>query len=214
MASGPVLVLIQGTNQSFDLTVTDQDGDPEALSSDKIEFLLREDPSFPHDLLYKSTNSAGEVLRLGGNRARLFILPADTNALLLGRYSYQLRVTRPDSDVFTAIDWSPALVTLGGDTIATPPPVFPNTVKLDHDYEQPGALRYVTPGGSPIAGAQVRVYQQTDYSAGNLANPIGVTLTDADGRWKDPIFVAPGFTYVVQFFLPQKYGPDTATVTA
>jgi len=214
MASGPALVLVQGMNQSFDLTVTDQDGDPEDLTADKVEFVLRADPANPQNVLYKSTDSPLQIQRLGANQARLLFVPADTAALQPGAYSYQVRVTRADAEVFSAIDWSPALVTPGGDTITNPPPVFPNTVKLDHNYDLSDALRYVTPGGSPIAGAQVRVYLHADYTAGRLATPVGTTITDANGRWLNPILVSPGFTYVVQFFKPNTYGPDTAAVTA
>jgi hypothetical protein len=211
MATGPLLELVQGTNQSYDLTVTDQDGDPEDLTTDKVEFLLRFDPTNPQNPIYKSTDSPLDINRLGGNQARLFFVPSDTSGLVRQGYFYQVRITRADASVFTAIDWSPAVVTLGGDTVVPPPPVFPNTVKLDHNYELPDALRYMTPGGSPIAGAQVRVYLQADYTAGRLANPIGTTITDARGRWVNPILVSPGFTYVVQFFQPNTYGPDTAT---
>lgn len=87
-------------------------------------------------------------------------------------------------------------------------------VTLDHNYQLPNSLQYVSPGGTPIADAQVRVYKKSDYDAGNLQQPIGITMTDAFGKWKDPILVESGYTYSVQFFLPNVWGPDKVEVIA
>ena len=89
---------------------------------------------------------------------------------------------------------------------------FEQSVALNHHHGLPDNLRYVTAGGTPIRDAQVRIYFKSDYDAQQLRAPVGVTTTDPSGRWKDPIFVQPGFTYVVQFFKPNDFGPDTATI--
>lgn len=212
--AGPVLVFVQGTNQSFDLTVTQPDGSEEDLADDKIELFLKDDPTSPGTLLYKSSDSVSQIKRLGANQARLFFTPADSNALFVGTpYFYKVVVTRLDGSVFNAIEWSPVQVTLGGVTAPAPAP-FPATVKIDHDFGLPDALRYVTQGGTPIAEAQIRIYDKADFDAGNLQQPIGIAHTDAFGRWKEPVLVPPGHDYVVQFFLPKQFGPDVVVITA
>ncbi len=98
--------------------------------------------------------------------------------------------------------------------MSEPAPAFTNTVKIDHNYGLSDALRYVTPGGSPICDAQVRVYKKEDYDAGRLDQAVGTTLTRQDGRWCNPILVNPGYTYVIVFQKPNAYGPDRVEVTA
>ena len=81
-----------------------------------------------------------------------------------------------------------------------------SSVKLNHDYPTPGNLIYRTPAGDPIVGAVVRVFTKTDYEG--LADPIGVTTTDATGRWISPVYVTAGARYAVVFQCDQQYGPD------
>jgi hypothetical protein len=42
---------------------------------------------------------------------------------------------------------------------------------------------------------------------------VGITITDVFGRWRNPILVDVGFTYVVQLFKPNSFGPDAQEVT-
>lgn len=86
-------------------------------------------------------------------------------------------------------------------------------VALSHNTGGPDTLSYVAPNGAPIAGATVRVYTNADWQAQALQNPLGVTVTDANGRWTSPVFVPAGNTYVIQYQLPSVYGPDTTSVT-
>jgi hypothetical protein len=97
---------------------------------------------------------------------------------------------------------------LGGSATPTPPP-FDNTVKIDENFRLPNDLAYVSPAGSPIENAQVRVYLKSDYDAGKLDAPIGFTTTNAFGGWVNPILVKPGFTYVARFETPKEWGPNT-----
>lgn len=82
------------------------------------------------------------------------------------------------------------------------------TVKVDHDYGTPGALRYQTLTAEPVVNANVRVWTKIDFDTGNTSAPIAMTLTDAQGNWVDPIFLEAGTTYVVQFHKPSVFGPD------
>lgn len=95
---------------------------------------------------------------------------------------------------------------------STTPPPFPNTVALNEDYGASNQLQYKDPDGEPIADAQVRVYKKVDYDLENFEAAVGVTTTDADGCWVDPVTVEAGYTYVVQFFKPGSFGPDTTEV--
>jgi len=91
-------------------------------------------------------------------------------------------------------------------------PVFTNTVKVDHNYGSPGALRYQTAAGAPVVGALIRVYKKVDFDQGEIDQPLAVTLTDARGNWVNPISLTTGFTYTIQFAKEGLYGPDKAEV--
>ena len=95
---------------------------------------------------------------------------------------------------------------------STTPPPFPNTIQLDEDYGGTDTLRYDEPGGDPIDAAQVRVYKKVDYDLENFDAVVGVTTTDTAGGWVDPVIVEAGFTYTIQFFKPNAFGPDTQEV--
>jgi len=96
-------------------------------------------------------------------------------------------------------------------TSITPPP-FPNTIHLDENYSGDNALQYTDPDGAPINEAQVRVYKKVDYDLEKYDATVGVTTTDETGGWVDPVTVEAGLTYVVQFFKPGAFGPDTTEV--
>jgi hypothetical protein len=93
---------------------------------------------------------------------------------------------------------------------STTPPPFPNTIPLDDTYEyQTGSnLKYIDEHGHPIAEVQVRVYKRIDFDLNNFAAAVGVTTTNAEGAWNNPIIVEAGYTYVVHYFKPGAYGPD------
>ena len=55
------------------------------------------------------------------------------------------------------------------------------------------------PDGLPLAGVDVRVYTQADAQALAWQRPVGVTSTNAQGRWVTPVWLAPGATYTVVF---------------
>ena len=93
------------------------------------------------------------------------------------------------------------------------PPSFINQVSVDHNFGTPNALQPVNPGGSPIEGVQVRLFKKVDFDAGNTDAPLGTVLTDAKGRWTNPIFLEAGLTYTVQFEKPSAYGPNSVEIT-
>jgi hypothetical protein len=92
-------------------------------------------------------------------------------------------------------------------------PTFVNTVKVDHNYGSPGALRYQTAGGIPVEAALVRVYTKAQFDQGETDQPLAVTMTNAQGNWVNPISLTTGITYVVQFAKEGLYGPDKTEVT-
>ena len=114
-----------------------------------------------------------------------------------------------------------ALGTVFIDTTSTPfadgndPYTHPvqNTFPLDADYGSVGALTYITPDGDPIEGATIRVYTYADWEARNYSKVVGLTRTTSTGAWLSPILVEPGNTFVVQYHLPNVYGPQTVEIT-
>jgi len=91
-------------------------------------------------------------------------------------------------------------------------PAIPNTVKVDHNYGTPNALRYQTIGGLPIEGALVRVFKKSDFDQGLTSVALAVTQTDAQGNWVSPVFLTTGFSYVISFAKEGLYGPDAREI--
>lgn len=210
------LQLVQGADEAFEIDLTDEYG--EALASDRlvdavIELLVRETAEGPNVLAFTSPDATHLTLTPSASLLAITFLAADTAPLALGEYVYQVKITCTDGEVLLPIEWTPIDIVLGG-SAEPAPPVFDNVVKINHDYPLTDDLRYMTPGGSPIANAQIRVYKKADYDAGFLLSPVGITLTDAAGRWSTSILVEPGFEYVIQFFKPNEFGPDIARITA
>lgn len=87
-------------------------------------------------------------------------------------------------------------------------PATNNLVRVDHNYNSTGYLRYQTLSGSPIEGAVVRVYKKIDFDQGATDAPLAITLTDVNGNWVNPVYLVTGYTYVVQFHREGLYGPD------
>lgn len=124
-----------------------------------------------------------------------------------GSVSDWYRIIAIDATALESTPSSPFTVTAG------PPDPPAETVALNANYGSVNALQPVTPGGDPIENTQVHVYYKTDYDAGNLSSPVGISLTDATGGWQTAIFVAPGFDYVLVFQKPGEYGPSVTTIT-
>jgi len=91
-------------------------------------------------------------------------------------------------------------------------PTFTNTVKVDHNYGGPGALRYQTAGGTPVQGALIRVYLKANFDQGDTDAPLAITQTNSQGNWTNPVSLTAGATYVIQFAKQDVYGPDKVEV--
>lgn len=210
------LRIVQGASASFSIDLVDEAGEPlpaEDLATSIAALAIRADPLGADVLAFTSPDASHVALDPRASTVSIGLTSADTTGLDVGGYFYRIKLTHADGEAEFPVEWAPLDIVLGG--AADPvPPVFENTVKLDHDYPQPGDLAYMTPGGSPIPAAQVRVYAKADYDAGKLGNPVGITRTDTRGRWETGILVAPGFEYVIQFFKPNEFGPDVTQVTA
>jgi len=204
--------LVRGTTKKLSIDLVDENGQPIACSrlvGATAEFLMRVQPEDVVNVLKYTTvlnpdNLAFQVLE---PVLDLTFLPADTTALTLQLYFYQVQVTLTTGDVLPVIEWDLLDLNLGGAAVETPP-VFTNTVTITQDWPLSNDMTYMTPGGSPIENAQVRVYLKSDYDAGVLTSPIGITTTDAGGKWKQPVLVIPGYTYVARFEKPGDFGPD------
>ncbi len=119
---------------------------------------------------------------------------------------YRLRVLDRYGNI--AEDDAPLPFKAGNNPVKAPTMHF---VALGADYQEPARFKYVSPAGTPIEGAIVRVYRKVDYLTGKLDKVIGTSRTDAYGKWA-PVFVEPGNTYTLVFHKPESWGPDTAEV--
>lgn len=212
------LSIVQGTSQTFNVTLTDGNGAPlrlHRLQGAVAQLLVRVQPTDDMNVLaFTSTANPNNLYFQRGAPVLVFaFLPTDTSSLTLGLYYYQIQLTLEDGTIQNPVDWNLLDLNLGG-AAATPPPPFPSTVTITADYPLPGDMLYQTPGGCGIEGAQVRVYYQSDYQAGRLSSPVGITTTGRGGKWTNPILVTPGFTYVAQFMFPGEWGPDVFTFFA
>ncbi len=204
--------LIRGTTKALAIDLVDEHGDPiplARLAGATASFQMRVDPNTPPDVLAYNTVTTPANMSFEANAPvlNLTFLPTDTAALALQLYYYQVQVALPDGAVLPVIPWDLLDLNLGGSATPTPP-TFDNTVKITADYPLAGDMQYMTPGGSPIVNAQVRVYKKSDYDAGNLSAPVGITTTGADGKWLQPILVLPGYTYVARLEKAYEFGPD------
>jgi hypothetical protein len=121
---------------------------------------------------------------------------------------YRLRTLDAFGNI--AEDEAPTPFQAGNDPIEAPSLHF---IALDQDSGGQNNLQYVTNGGSPIAGATVRVYTKLNFDTNNLTAAIGTTITTATGGWATPVFVEPGETYTIVYSKVHEYGPDTAEIT-
>lgn len=210
-----VINLVRGTTKNLVIDLLDQFNQrisSHVLKGASATFLLRVLPTDSSNVLMFTTtaNPVSLSIDLYSSTLNLLFQTADTATIPLGLYNYQLQLTLADLTVQDVVPWTLFDLNLGG-TAPAPTPPFTNTAKITADYPLPGDMKYVTPGGSPIENAQVRVYLKSDYDAGNLTTPVGITTTNCHGNWVNPVFVLPGFTYTVQFLKPSSFGPDVVS---
>ena len=211
------ITVIQNTNSSFDLAIVYPDGRPKNIAGARIVVTVTDSNGI--DVIVKTTDDPTQMLVVSAvkGRARVLFKAADTvNLPLTGptvAYTYKAVATYANSATDEIVEPSVFELSLGGVTQPAPP-TFDNNVLVNENYGGTDALRYVTPGGDPIVGAQIRLYLQSDYVANRLTAPVGVTVTNQFGRWTNPLLVLPGYTYVVTFLQPGMYGPDTRTLIA
>ena len=95
----------------------------------------------------------------------------------------------------------------------TPADYAATFVALNQNLQGTNNLQYVDQSGCGVNGATIQVFTLTDYNAGNLTSPVGITTTKWDGSWADSVMVPTGNTYAIQFFVANKFGPDVVSVT-
>lgn len=87
------------------------------------------------------------------------------------------------------------------------------TVMVDHNYLTPDALRAVASNGDPVEGAEIRIYDLVAFMAHITTSWLGMTTTDIDGKWLDPIALPDGGSFVVHFQKYSEYGPMHVEIT-
>lgn len=121
---------------------------------------------------------------------------------------YRLRILDRYGNV--AEDTAPTPFQAGNDPVVAPTLHF---FALNEHTNGQNTLTYVTDGGTPIGGADIRVFKKIDYDLRNYDKTIGTTVTTAAGTWLNPIFVEPGETYTVVYHKVNAYGPDATEIT-
>lgn len=208
------LQLPKGTSKTFDFTLFDDNGNVLDLTNALITLSVKEQSDDDAvDVLTKVSSDETELKILSpatDGKIQVYLVPSDTTSVTAKQYVYKIDVVI-SSVTYRPIDYSLFEVRRFG--VDYTPPVFTNTVAVDHNYGSPDSMRYMTPGGSPINEAQVRVYYKTDYDAGIKTTPIAVTQTNAYGRWENVVHLFVGNTYVIELSLTNQYGPNKVEIT-
>lgn len=87
------------------------------------------------------------------------------------------------------------------------------TVMINHNYPLPDALRAVAPNGDPVEGVEIRIYTLVAFMANRVDPWVGMTTTDIEGRWIDPIALPDAGSWVVHFEKYSAYGPVHVEIT-
>lgn len=132
----------------------------------------------------------------------------DPDALSVPHRLYRMSVIDSLGAVFT--DTTGVPFADGNDPYVLP---VQNTFPLDADYTGVDALQCVDPNGEPVEDVTIRVYSLEDWAAQRYSKVVGLTKTTSTGRWRSPILVEPGNTYVVHCHKPNYFGPDTVEIT-
>lgn len=106
-------------------------------------------------------------------------------------------------------DWVAAYYLVSGNPL---PDQARAQVALHTDYGGIDQLRLEDENGEPVEGATIRVFTKLEFDTNGLDNPIGVTATNANGRWVNPVFVNSGDTYVVHYQDDAQIGPVSVEV--
>jgi hypothetical protein len=86
-------------------------------------------------------------------------------------------------------------------------------VKVDHNYPSDGDLRVVDDEATPIEGVVIKIFEHTAFFAGDTDTWVADTLSDINGGWIDPAYIAEAASYVVHFEKPTMYGPEHVEIT-
>ncbi len=84
---------------------------------------------------------------------------------------------------------------------------------INHDFPLVDELLVVDETDEPIEGAQIQIFDNVQYQAGDYTTVLGNTISDIEGKWVDPIEVPDGGSYVVLFQKYSEYGPKHVDIT-
>lgn len=83
---------------------------------------------------------------------------------------------------------------------------------VNHDTGGADNMRCVY-GGNPVSGATIYAYTKANYDLKNFSQILGVSTTDANGRWVSPIYLFSGTTYTIAFFKTGSFSTVTKEIT-
>lgn len=79
---------------------------------------------------------------------------------------------------------------------------------VNHDYPNIRDFLVLNEDSTPILDAEIRIYDQVEFEAGNLDTWVGSTTTDEDGKWRDPVELPDGGSWIVWVQKYTLYGPN------
>lgn len=87
------------------------------------------------------------------------------------------------------------------------------SIRVDHDYPNPGDLKVVDKNGDPIKDVEIRIFTQIQYNTDLRDAWSAETTTDLNGEWVDSVWLPSGTTWVIQFQKVSMYGPTHIEIT-
>jgi len=84
------------------------------------------------------------------------------------------------------------------------------SVKVDHNYPNPGDMLAEDEDGNKLQYVSIKIFALADFEAGDTDSWESETETDVNGKWIDPVYLAEGEDWVIEFSRPTTH--DTVYV--
>lgn len=72
-------------------------------------------------------------------------------------------------------------------------------VKVNQNYPTPNFLLAEDEDSVPLQYVHIRIFERTEFDAGNIDVWEAETLTNIDGKWVNPVYLDEGYEWVVEF---------------
>ena len=86
-------------------------------------------------------------------------------------------------------------------------------VRVDQNYPDVDDLTVLDEDGNPVEGVEIRIFDHTAFFAHDVDTWEGMTLSDINGHWVDPVYLEESRSWVVHMEKPSMYGPTHIEIT-